>query len=111
MEGGRMVKRAFTLIELIVVIAIIAILAAIIAPNAFRAIEKAKISACIADIKAIRALLMLFMLILECFPALNQEGGVRTRVLFTKLPRLTVGQMREDVLPDAQIFPAGMGRT
>ena len=46
-----MMKKSFTLIELIVVIAIIAILAAIIAPNAFKAIEKAKITEAIADVK------------------------------------------------------------
>ncbi|MDD3296433.1 MAG: prepilin-type N-terminal cleavage/methylation domain-containing protein [Candidatus Omnitrophica bacterium] len=49
-----MIKKTFTLIELIVVIAIIAVLAAIIAPNAFKAIEKAKISQALSDLKALK---------------------------------------------------------
>jgi general secretion pathway protein G len=49
-----MLKRGFTLIELIVVIAIIAILAAIIAPNAFKAVEKAKVSGAIEDFRSIK---------------------------------------------------------
>jgi type II secretion system protein G len=55
-----MVRKGFTLIELIVVIAIIAVLAAIIAPNAFRAIEKAKISASEADFKTVKTAAMAF---------------------------------------------------
>lgn len=49
-----MVKRGFTLIELIVTIAIISILAAIITPNAFRAIEKSKCARAIGETKIIK---------------------------------------------------------
>ncbi|MBU2250668.1 MAG: type II secretion system protein GspG, partial [Candidatus Omnitrophica bacterium] len=55
-----MMKKSFTLIELIVVIAIIAILAAIIAPNAFRAIEKAKIVKTASDLKTIKAAILIY---------------------------------------------------
>jgi general secretion pathway protein G len=55
-----MVRKGFTLIELIVVIAIIAILAAIVAPNAFRAIEKAKISGSIEDYRSMKTAAMAY---------------------------------------------------
>jgi len=55
-----MVKRGFTLIELIVVIAIIAVLAAVVAPNAFKAVERSKISGTIADYKAIKTASMAY---------------------------------------------------
>ena len=50
-----MVKRAFTLIELIVVIAIIAILSAIIAPSIFQTLEKAKIARVVSDSKTVES--------------------------------------------------------
>ena len=55
-----MVKRGFTLIELIVVIAIIAVLAAVVAPNAFKAVERAKISGTLSDYKAIKTATMAY---------------------------------------------------
>lgn len=55
-----LIRRAFTLIELIVVIAIIAILAAVIAPNAFKAVEKAKITRGMGDMNSIKTAAMAF---------------------------------------------------
>jgi general secretion pathway protein G len=55
-----MIRKGFTLIELIVVIAIIAILAAIVAPNAFRAVEKAKISGTVEDYRSIKTAAMAY---------------------------------------------------
>ncbi|MBU1112544.1 MAG: prepilin-type N-terminal cleavage/methylation domain-containing protein, partial [Candidatus Omnitrophica bacterium] len=60
MKKRRVIKKSFTLIELIVVIAIIAILAAIIAPNAFKAIEKAKATQVMGDSAVIKAAAMAY---------------------------------------------------
>jgi general secretion pathway protein G len=55
-----MLRKGFTLVELIVVIAIIAVLAAVVAPNAFKAVEKAKISGVVADYTAIKTATMAY---------------------------------------------------
>ena len=55
-----MLRKGFTLVELIVVIAIIAVLAAVVAPNAFKAVEKAKVSGVISDYNAIKTATMAY---------------------------------------------------
>jgi general secretion pathway protein G len=64
-----MIRKGFTLIELIVVIAIIAILAAVVAPNAFKAIEKAKISGAVGDFNSIKTAAAAFYSDVNAWPA------------------------------------------
>ena len=50
-----MLKRSFTLIELVVVLLVISILTVAVVPAAFRALERSRVSAAIADYRSIRA--------------------------------------------------------
>lgn len=81
-----MVKKGFTLIELIVVIAIIAVLASIVAPSAFKAIEKAKVSKFVGDYKTIKASSYALYADIGTFPChyenlgpILQTGGTRSQ--------------------------------
>ena len=68
-------RKAFTLVELIVVIAIIAVLAAVVAPNAFKAIEKGKVSAFIGDYKAMKTSAMAFYSDIGYWPDNTSNGS------------------------------------
>jgi prepilin-type N-terminal cleavage/methylation domain-containing protein len=85
-----MVKKGFTLIELIVVIAIIAILAAVIAPNAFRAIEKSKIARLQADMKNVKTAAVAYYSDVGLWPPdvcpEEDPGFIRWDAYFTSCP-------------------------
>jgi prepilin-type N-terminal cleavage/methylation domain-containing protein/prepilin-type processing-associated H-X9-DG protein len=69
-------KRAFTLIELLIVIAIIAILAAILFPVFSQAREKARQTACISNMSQIGLATMQYVQDYdECFPCGSQQAG------------------------------------
>ncbi|MFP4498133.1 MAG: type II secretion system protein [Vulcanimicrobiota bacterium] len=56
-----MIKKGFTLIELMIVIAIISILASIIIPNITQARQRAQLTACIENMKTMQVAMNMFL--------------------------------------------------
>lgn len=63
-----MIKKRFTLVEVLIIIVLIAVFSSIIAVNAFRAIDKAKISKLAADARALKLAWHSLYSDIGCFP-------------------------------------------
>lgn len=96
---SRMIRRGFSLMELLLVIVIIAILAGVVAPMIFSRSDDARVSAAKADIEAIKKAVGMFRIDNGRFPT-NEEG---IKALVIQAP--TAKQRKEPYLEKMPVDP------
>ena len=70
-----MIRRAFTLIELLIVVAIISILAAIAVPNYLHAVQRSETAACQGNLHTLATALLAYQVDWQAFPPADGMAG------------------------------------